>query len=221
MQQGPRSGQPRLHRAGGPAKLPRRLHVRLALPVAEQDWQPQLIRQGADLLFDNCAQLAPRGLVARVGGGRRPLRRRRRRLPLHPGASVTSDAEGDAVEPVGQGGRVADGSRPPDQDQKRRLEAVRSLGVAAHDPAADAQNHGSVPANQGREGIFVAPPGEALQQCGVGQRLRGREGDEVLQLTGGGAEARVGHGGPSGEVILFPAVLGRGPDPVLLREKNR
>ena len=70
--------------------------------------------------------------------------------------------------PGSPGDLVAAGPHPPEQHQERGLEGVVGVGAVTQQPAADAQHHRPVPADDGGERLLVAVAGEQVEQLAVG-----------------------------------------------------
>jgi hypothetical protein len=77
---------------------------------------------------------------------------------------------------------MPDGCGLADENQKRGLESILSVGIVAQHTLTHAENHRPVPAQQGRERSLVPLRQEALQQIAVAVlRNRAAEAAEVVQ----------------------------------------
>src|SRR5258707_8975755 len=77
----------------------------------------------------------------------------------------------DAVEPGYQLFRLTNPGRLLGKHQPGGLEGVFRLVAVAEHAAADAQDHGTMPGNQGGEGAFVVTADESTKKGSVGFRL--------------------------------------------------
>src|SRR5438874_1122998 len=73
------------------------------------------------------------------------------------GPCVEGDPVGDAVEPAGDGGVLADGTGPAGEGDEGRLKGVLSFVFVAEHAPAHAQDGFAVPPDQQLEGGLVAP----------------------------------------------------------------
>ena len=162
----PSPGQPALDRPHGTSQVPRRLLVGAALQVAEHHRDAVPLWQSVELLVHDgrhlgVARPSPRGSEPRPSTAPRSTARRAR------SASRTSADRRPVGDPVQPGAdRVADPERTPStgQDQERRLKRVAGVVLVAQDGQAGAQDHRTVPIDQGRErhlSVVTAPCREA------------------------------------------------------------
>jgi hypothetical protein len=112
---------------------------------------------------------------------------------------------GHAVQPAAQGLRCPQRAGLADQDEEGGLEGVGGVGLVLQDAAADAQDHGAVPPDQGREGRLVAVVQEQPEQFRVGRSPNGGGEAGGAQLLDHAPEL-IGRHKPS---YLFPAAAGR------------
>jgi hypothetical protein len=78
---------------------------------------------------------------------------------------------GNLVEPAAQTFLVANGASPARQHQEGGLEGVLGVLLVAKDAAAQTQDHGPVPLNQGGKGRLIAVTSEALEQLAVAEAV--------------------------------------------------
>ncbi len=181
----PPAGQPALDRPDGTAEVPRRLLVGAAFQVAEHHRDTIPLGQPVNLLVDDGRQVFP----SRFAPG--PSRHRDRSpfdRPAALGVPANPDRRmsGDSVQPRADRIPHPERTAPSGQDQERRLEGVAGVVLVAQDGQAGAQDHRTVPIDQGREGhlrVVTAPCRKALQQLTVGQANGGPDPEERAEPT--------------------------------------
>jgi hypothetical protein len=140
---------------------------RLALQIAEQDWEPVVLGQAIQFLVQQGLQITPLVLLRRFG-----FRHLRHLLfsstPLRShGFRFQGGTEGDTVQPVGDPLPRPDGRRFAGEDQKGRLKGVLGIVVVVEKTAAHALDHRAVTMDQGFKGRFVLLVDEGRQQLPI------------------------------------------------------
>jgi hypothetical protein len=154
------------------ANLPGRLVVGLAAQVAEDDRGAVLGREPADLLVEDRPQVVPHG---RGGGVGRWHRRRPPLAGLAPGtvgSGVGGDPAGDPVQPRPDRDARPEGRGLAGEHQEGGLEGVLRVVGVAEQPPTDAEHHRPVAGDQLGERRGVGPPGEPVEQLGIGRLVR-------------------------------------------------
>ena len=166
--------QPALYRAERPAQPLGGLFVRDPLQAAEDHRQAIGFGEMVDLVVDDRPELVTGNAVGvfhgeclRVGPRSFPGF-----LPLSSRSQPHRDSPRHAMQPAAQGIVVSHGFGSSRQDEKRGLEGVFGKVRVKEQPAADAQDHRSVPLDEcGKRGFRARTFGRkiALQQLRIGQ----------------------------------------------------
>jgi hypothetical protein len=88
-------------------------------------------------------------------------------------AEFQGDAHGDAMHPIAERRRLANGRSPPRKDEKRGLERVLGIVRTAQRSPADAQHHRPMPLGDDPERGLVFRFNESAQQLLVGGSAQG------------------------------------------------
>ena len=103
--------------------------------------------------------------------------------PRAVGPGADGDAVGNAVEPGPDAVAVADDRSAADQDEEGGLEGILDVVLVAEEPAADAQDHRSVPGHERSQGRLVAAGDEPLEERGLAQAGNGPAAEDPVQLA--------------------------------------
>ena len=141
----------------------------LALQIAQDDDDPILVGQAAQLFVQHGLQITPRVLFSHgwfghlrhlffspppLGGGRPRLQRR---LVGHP------------VEPVGKQLPRGNRRRPADEDEEGGLKGILGVVVVVEDTAAHTPHHRPMPPHKGCKSRLVTAADVVLQKLLIGQ----------------------------------------------------
>ena len=173
-----------LNRTHRPPELLGGLDVGQSFEVAEHDRQPESVRKAIDLLV----KLGP--AIEWVGSVRMEDRHLGTSTFVGPASGggdsrLGRDANRDGVQPAADHLSAPDRSRPPGQDQERRLGSVLGVVDVAKELPARRQDHRRMPLDQGRESGFrrlPAPGVEAIQQLRIRQGSDGAFVEEHLKV---------------------------------------
>ena len=117
-----------------------------------------------------------------------------------PACRVSPRPHGDpvrnTVQPSADEVAVADRAGPADQDEERGLEGVLDVPLVAEHAAADAQDHRTVPRDQGGERRLVAVGDVAIQERALAQARDRTPIEQPVQLVEDRSRIRV-HDAPS------------------------
>jgi hypothetical protein len=100
---------------------------------------------------------------------------------------VGCDAAGDSVKPAGEGAGFADRGSTPQQQQERGLEGILGIRQTAQEPAANPQDHGTMPADDFLERRLGPGFEEGAKQFTIassGHLLAGGEGQGLAEYRG-------------------------------------
>ena len=131
------------------------------------------------------------------------------------GPGLDGDAMGDLTQPAAETLLAPDRPTLADEDQEGGLKGVLDVVGAAEDRAADAQYHRPVPLDQGREGRFIPPREEPIQELAVGETGHRPLDEQAVDLSQRAADRRTRHGQcpPRRSPGAFPPLRGlTGPD---------
>jgi hypothetical protein len=177
--------QATFHQLRRPAELSRRLVARPTFKAAQHQGRSEFVRQTGQFLIEDRlrfthAQLRQRIIDAFLDRGLDLVPP----LPgeLHP--RLERQTKGDAVQEAAHRFDAEQRSGPPAEDKEGRLENVLGVVDIMQDAAADVQHHRPMPPYQGREGVLIAPGGEALEQFAIRQTIRPRGGRECVKMLG-------------------------------------
>ena len=212
-QQRPGPRQPARDRADGPAELFGRLPVGLPFQLAEDDGQAVLLGQAGDLPIQPLERFVRVLVRDRFGFGHLPGRAFAH-PPLRPGRPrFHGRLVCHPVEPVAELLPRHDRSRPPSEDQERRLEGVFGVVVMPEDPAADAPDERSISLDDPLEGRSVTPSHEPIQQLPVREHPDGALVEERAELSNRRMHVdALHHAAPSIVTGLYPSITRSSPD---------
>src|SRR6516225_5091674 len=185
--------------ANAPAELVGSLIPGSALNTAKEQGSPVLVGKAIQFFFQNPLRFPIRDILA----GSRLRNIQQGSLPAEAAdasqTQLAGSAEGNAVQPAGQGFTLPDCFRLAGQDQKGGLESVlRILAMAKH-PPANAQDHGPVALHQQCERRMVLAGEISIQEMMVGNLVGSKDGHKLAHAVQKETvfSVGVGHGGPS------------------------
>jgi hypothetical protein len=86
------------------------------------------------------------------------------------------------VEPAAHRVGALQGSRFATKNEKDSLKRILGGVGIVQDALADAQHHRPMSPHQRREGVLIAPGGEALDQLSIRQTIRPRGGRQTAEM---------------------------------------
>jgi hypothetical protein len=153
----------------GPAQLTGHVLAGSTFEVAEHNGQAVFLRQPGKFLVKQSREFTPEVIVNGNRFGHAGERLFVRASPTGDGSRFQGCAVGDSVEPVSNLLRRLDGRCLANQDQERGLESVLGVLLVVQHAPTDAQDHRTMPTDQGLERRDVPRGHVPFQKLPVGR----------------------------------------------------